>query len=125
FGTAEAPAAIGSELRLNGNLRAAEAGQSEAFLMFLSSAAAVVSDPPDYLAWAHELRLGLLAAATALPGDGGALLPGLAVGDTSAVGDGLETAMKRSSLSHLTAVSGANCAVVIALIMVLTSAIGI
>ena len=33
-------------------------------------------------------------------------MPGLAIGDTSAVGDALDDAMKASSLSHLTAVSG-------------------
>jgi competence protein ComEC len=32
--------------------------------------------------------------------------------------------MKASSLSHLTAVSGANCAVVIALVMLATGAVG-
>src|SRR6185312_2370020 len=63
--------------------------------------------------------------AKGLPGDGGALLPGLAIGDTSAVSTGLDTAMKASSLSHLTAVSGANCAVVIALVMVTGAALGI
>jgi competence protein ComEC len=69
--------------------------------------------------------LGLLDAATGLPGDGGALLPGLAVGDTSAVGDSLDSSMKVSALSHLTAVSGANCAVVIALVFFASSALGL
>ncbi|WP_460818341.1 hypothetical protein, partial [Microbacterium petrolearium] len=41
-----------------------------------------------------------------LPGGGGQLLPGIAVGDTRAVSDDLDAAMKASSLSHLTAVSG-------------------
>lgn len=70
--------------------------------------------PGGPLGWAAGLRAGFGQAASALPGDGGALLPGLAIGDTSAVDESLDAAMKTSSLSHLTAVSGANCALVIA-----------
>jgi competence protein ComEC len=55
--------------------------------------------------------------AAGLPGDGGALLPGLAIGDTSAVSEDLDQAMKTSSLSHLTAVSGANCAIIVGLVL--------
>ena len=40
-------------------------------------------------------------AATALPGDGGALLTGLAIGDTVAIGPRLATDMTTSSLSVL------------------------
>ena len=61
---------------------------------------------------AQALRAGFVRRAAALPGDGGALLPGLAIGDTSRVSQTLDQAMKDASLSHLTAVSGANCAVV-------------
>ena len=70
--------------------------------------------PPSWLAWAANLRHGFADAASALGGDGGALVPGLAIGDTNAVGPDLDAAMKASSLSHLTAVSGANCAIVTA-----------
>jgi competence protein ComEC len=42
-------------------------------------------------------------------------VPGLAVGDTSVVDPQLDAQMKQSSLSHLTAVSGANCALVVGL----------
>ncbi len=68
--------------------------------------------PPPWLGWAVGLRAGLAVAAAPLGGDGAALVPGLAIGDTSAVGDELDAAMKASALSHLTAVSGANCAIV-------------
>ncbi|HEV7623099.1 MAG TPA: ComEC/Rec2 family competence protein [Amnibacterium sp.] len=61
---------------------------------------------------AQGVRAGLVRRAAGLAGDGGALLPGLAIGDTSRVSQSLDQAMKDASLSHLTAVSGANCAVV-------------
>ncbi|MEI5585315.1 MULTISPECIES: ComEC/Rec2 family competence protein [unclassified Agromyces] len=69
---------------------------------------------PALVGWTHPLREGLADAAGRLGGDGGALVPGLAIGDTSAVGDELAAAMTAASLTHLTAVSGANCAIVTA-----------
>ena len=74
----------------------------------------IAAPPPAWLGWAVGLRTGLAEAAWGLGGDGGALVPGLAIGDTSGVGEELDTAMRASSLSHLTAVSGANCAIVTA-----------
>jgi competence protein ComEC len=111
--------AIGSVLRLSGTLRQTVPGDSAAAQFFAESAPDVVESPPWWLGWAAALRSGFAEAASTLPGDGGDLLPGLAIGDTAAVGADLDGAMKQSSLSHLTAVSGANCAVVIAGVMLL------
>jgi competence protein ComEC len=72
-----------------------------------------------------ELRARFVTRTDSLPGDGGALLPGLSIGDTARVDDSLRTAMEASSLSHLTAVSGANCAVVVAAIFLLTGALSL
>lgn len=84
-----------------------------------------VTPPPAWLAWSAGLRTGFADAAARLGGDGGALVPGLAIGDTSAVGEPLDTAMKASSLSHLTAVSGANCAIITAAAFALAAALGL
>lgn len=116
---------IGATLRLGGTLAATDPGDDVGFLFFAVGAPKATADPPWYLAWANGLRERFRDAASALPGDGGRLLPGLAIGDTSAVGKPLDSAMKATSLSHLTAVSGANCAVVIALIMVVGGALGL
>jgi competence protein ComEC len=110
-------AAIGSTLRVRGTLVATDPGDQVAFRVFGSDGARRVAASPWYLSWADGLRADFGRATASLPGDGGALLPGLAIGDTLRVGDSLDSAMKATSLSHLTAVSGANCAVVIALIM--------
>ena len=59
---------------------------------------------------AARLRAHLRDAAAATPH--AALVPGLAVGDTSLVGEQLQLRMQQSSLTHLVAVSGANCALV-------------
>ncbi|MCU1403466.1 MAG: ComEC/Rec2 family competence protein [Microbacteriaceae bacterium] len=118
---------LGSTITLSGTLADTDPGESSAYLFFSSSSAApsVVSQPPWFLDWANALRAGFQDAAAALPGDGAGLLPGLAIGDTSAVSAELNSAMKTSSLSHLTAVSGANCAVLIGLIMIAGGALGV
>lgn len=116
---------IGTTILLGGTMAATEPGDDVSFLFFASSPPSVSTGPPWYLAWADGLRAGFADAAAALPGDGGGLLPGLAIGDTSAVDPTLASAMKSSSLSHLTAVSGANCAVVIALVMATGGALGL
>ncbi|WP_281534803.1 ComEC/Rec2 family competence protein [Cryobacterium breve] len=110
---------IGATVSLDATLVATEPGDAAALLVFDDGRPVPVAAAPWWLDWADALRSRFAAAAAALPGDGGALLPGLAIGDTSAVGDDLDAAMKSSALSHLTAVSGANCAVLIAIIMLL------
>ncbi|TFB88166.1 ComEC/Rec2 family competence protein [Cryobacterium algoricola] len=110
---------IGATVRVDATLVATEPGDAAALLVFALGRPVPVSEAPWWLDWADALRSRFAAAAATLPGDGGALLPGLAIGDTSAVGDDLDAAMKSSALSHLTAVSGANCAVLIAIIMLL------
>ncbi|WP_405218370.1 ComEC/Rec2 family competence protein [Agrococcus sp. Ld7] len=72
-----------------------------------------LTEPAAWLAWAGPLRDGLLAASAQLPGAGGELLPGLAIGDERRVSPQLRAAMLETGLSHLTAVSGANCVVVV------------
>ena len=118
-------AGIGTTVRITGTLTATEPGDDAAFLVFAERPPVVESPPPWYLDWANGLRARFLAQARGLPGDGGDLLAGLAIGDTTDVGGTLDQAMKSSSLSHLTAVSGANCAIVIGLVMVAGAAVGI
>ncbi|QNE47061.1 ComEC/Rec2 family competence protein [Glaciihabitans sp. INWT7] len=119
------PIGIGATVSLAGTLSTAEPTDQVAFRFFADRGLRLESAPPWYLDWANGLRTGFRQAAATLPGNGGDLLPGLAIGDTSAVGTTLDGAMKATSLSHLTAVSGANCAVVIALVMLGGAAIGL
>jgi competence protein ComEC len=64
----------------------------------------------------EKLRIKFRQRAAQLGGDAGALLPGLALGDTSLQTLEFESVMRRAGLSHLTAVSGANFAIVSAFI---------
>jgi competence protein ComEC len=105
---------VGAIVSLDGTARATSPGDRA--VLAVSARTVHVQKPPEGLAAvASDLRRGLIEATTDLPGPGAGLIPGLAVGDTSAVSADLDTAMKESSLSHLTAVSGANCAIVVGL----------
>ncbi|WP_203135217.1 ComEC/Rec2 family competence protein [Microbacterium sp. JZ31] len=103
---------LGASVRVKGSAQVGEAGDRAALVMFAREAE-VTSRPWGPLDAAATLRDGFVERASALPAPGSLLLPGLAVGDTRAVTDELDEQMKATSLSHLTAVSGANCALVV------------
>ncbi|MCH1882938.1 ComEC/Rec2 family competence protein [Agrococcus sp. ARC_14] len=83
-----------------------------------------VAEPAAWSAWAGPLRDGLLQASAQLPGVGGELLPGLSIGDERRVSPQLRTAMLDTGLSHLTAVSGANCVIVVGAAFLAAAALG-
>lgn len=116
---------IGSALVVRGTLTALAPGDSREFLFFARDAPRTVADPPWYLAWASGTREAFRQSTAGLPGDGAELLAGLAIGDDTGVSEGLRQAMTVSGLTHLTAVSGANCAVVVTAVMLLGGAVGL
>ena len=71
---------------------------------------------------AAAFRNTLRDAAEGMPG--ARMVPGLAVGDTSLIDDELDAIMLESSLTHLVAVSGANCALIISAMTALSAALG-
>ncbi len=105
---------LGSRVTIRGSARATDAGDRAVLIVFATSVR-VDAPPRGSLGLTSNLRRQFVDRASALPGPGAGLVPGLAVGDTSGVSDELNEQMRTSSLSHLTAVSGANCAVVVAL----------
>ncbi|MFD8702479.1 ComEC/Rec2 family competence protein [Kitasatospora sp. NPDC059648] len=66
---------------------------------------------------AGRLREGLRTASDGLPPDARGLLPGLVVGDTSRLPDDLVDAFRATDLVHLVAVSGANLAIVLGVLL--------
>ncbi|QKS16624.1 ComEC/Rec2 family competence protein [Curtobacterium sp. Csp2] len=71
-----------------------------------------------------EVRRAFVAVTADLPEPGAALLRGLAIGDRSGLDPETEAAMETSALTHLTAVSGSNCAVVVALVVAVGRGLG-
>ncbi|WP_400998183.1 ComEC/Rec2 family competence protein [Agromyces sp. GXQ0307] len=107
------PSGFGSTLVVEGRLSELPSASRAAYRLNASNVVAI-GPAPAWLAWTHPLRGGLAEASARLGGDGAALVPGLAIGDTSRVPDDLRAAMTTASLTHLTAVSGANCAIITA-----------
>jgi competence protein ComEC len=97
---------VGQALSARVSVLPVEPGDDVAFVAAVRGELVAGEPPSGAAGLADTVRADLRAVAAGLPGDGGSLLPGLAVGDTSGVGDDLDDAMKASSLSHLTAVSG-------------------
>jgi competence protein ComEC len=81
-----------------------------------------IAAPDGWMGEIAALRSGLTSAAEVLPGDAGALVPGIAIGDVSALDRELDAAMKDSSLTHITAVSGAHVAIILGTVLALAAA---
>lgn len=120
-----AGASAGQQFRTTGRLKPAAAGEAEAGMLSVTSGptrlpAQEGQEPSDGTGpdtgsrpALGKLRGGFAAAAAELPGDARGLLPGMVTGDTTALDPDLATAMKTVGMTHLTAVSGANCSLVL------------
>lgn len=118
-------AGIGDVLHVTGSLKTADPGEDISFLVFTHGPVHVERRPEGVVGAADELRARFVRIVRDLPGRGAGLLPGLSIGDTTAVDPQLDADMKTASLSHLTAVSGSNCALVIGLVFALCSVLGL
>lgn len=114
---------LGATVTATGEASSTAAGERAALVLF-SSDATVTVPSPGVFAIASDLRTAFIERASHLPAPGAGLLPGLAVGDTRAVPPELSEQMKVSGLSHLTAVSGANCALVVGAVFWLVALCG-
>lgn len=114
---------LGATLRVTGQGKRTDAGERAALVIF-GTRAEVTHPASGIFAVAAGVRADFIERAGRLPEPGAGLLPGLAVGDTRAVSEEVNAAMLASGLSHLTAVSGANCAIVVAAVFWLVSLLG-
>lgn len=114
---------LGAVLRVTGQGKRTDAGERAALVLF-GVRAEVTAPASGVFAVAATTRAEFIQRASGLPEPGAGLLPGLAVGDTRAVSEEVSAAMLASGLSHLTAVSGANCAIVVAAVFWLVSLLG-
>lgn len=112
-GPAWATLVPGQLVRTAGKLRPPDPGREEAGTLTASSPPGRPNESPLLQGSAKELRERLVAAASFLSPDPAGLLPGMVTGDTSALDEGLKNAMKGVGMTHLTAVSGANCSLVL------------
>jgi competence protein ComEC len=127
--TGEASAGVasllpGTGLRVTGRLLPADASRGRAATL-MASTVEVVRGPPPVQVGAGAVRESLRASVSDRSSDVRGLLPGLVVGDTSAQSPELAQAMSDSGLAHLTAVSGGNVAVVVAVVVVIGRLVGL
>lgn len=86
-----------------------------AALLIVNQRAVVVTEASQWARVLSHIRQGLRSASGA--GDAGALIPGMVIGDTSKQSEEFKNEMRRSGLTHLVAVSGANFAIVSAFVL--------
>ena len=86
-----------------------------AALLIVSKRVQVMSSASTWAKGLAQIRLGLRSATGT--GDAGALIPGMVIGDTTKQSVEFKNEMRRSGLTHLVAVSGANFAIVSAFVL--------
>ena len=84
----------------------------------------ILEQPPTIVApanviqrWSTHLRQRFAHRSQRIDGDSGTLIPGLVLGDTSRESESFVGAMRRVGLTHLTAVSGENFAIIAATLL--------
>lgn len=85
----------------------------------------LLAGPPPLLAGAEAMRSGLRRAVQPLAPDPRGLLPALVVGDTTGLPADLVTDLRASGLAHLTAVSGANVAIICVAVLLAARLVGV
>ncbi|MDP9182198.1 MAG: ComEC/Rec2 family competence protein, partial [Actinomycetota bacterium] len=100
-------------VRVEGRLKDPGRGSDVAGVLSARGAPVVRAGPSHVQRVAGRLRQGLRDATGGLPADERGLLPGLVDGDTSRLDPALREDFRSTGLTHLTAVSGTNVAVVL------------
>ena len=112
-------------VRVQGRLRPPEPGDDVAAVLSGRGPPVVLDGPSAVQRVAGHLRAGLRRAVAPLPAAERGLLPGLVVGDTSRLDADLQEDFRTVGLTHLTAVSGTNVAIVTGAVLLLGRRIGV
>ncbi|ORI17230.1 ComEC/Rec2 family competence protein [Rhodococcus sp. 1168] len=115
----------GQEVTLRGQLSVPDRADLTVAVVRVDGPPTSVSKPGFLAAAAGHVRSNLaLVASTSLPPDRGGLLPGLVVGDVSALPEEIANNFRAAGLTHLTAVSGANFSILLGAVLLLARGIG-
>ncbi len=109
----------GQRLTAEGRLAAPRGGDLTAAVLWSTRPPVPHGSPPGLQRAAGTLRAGLQEACEPLPDERGGLLPGLVVGDTSQLPDSVREDFLDTGMTHLTAVSGSNVAIVVGAVLLL------
>ncbi|MFD1848352.1 ComEC/Rec2 family competence protein [Arthrobacter flavus] len=106
--------ASSDSVRTAGRLLPTKPGDRAAALLIAATSPHVTS-PAGWTTVPAELRSDFSQLSSRLTGEGG-LLPGMVIGDRSTLDENLEADMQTTGMTHLTAVSGANCSYLLAFV---------
>lgn len=115
----------GQRLRATGTLLPPRGGDLVATALAARGPPQLQGRPSPLQRGAGSLRTGLVDASQVLPEGPRGLLPGLVVGDTSGMDPLLVEQFRATGLTHLVAVSGANCAIVVGAVLWLLRWLGV
>lgn len=107
----------GQCFKFSAKLSAAPIGKPYAGYLRLLEPPILIKSAPRYQALAAQLRVGLHESLRLSPDAAKGLLPGLALGDSSALDPELADQMKAAGLTHLIAVSGTNVTLLIVIVL--------
>jgi len=114
----------GSVVQVSVRLGVAEPGQGEAATMTPLGDSHSIRAPPLWQRVIESMRTGLVQAMGHSPAEQAALVPALVVGDTSAMSVSLVDDFRATGLTHVTAVSGANLAILLSFLSMLARRCG-
>lgn len=115
----------GQHVTVAARLRAPRRGDLVSAVAFTSADPVSIGRPPMVQRWAGRVRAALRDACAGLGGDERGLVPGLVLGDVAAMPADLTTAFRVTGLTHLCAVSGANCAIVVGAVLAAFRRLGV
>ncbi len=103
----------GQRVRLDGVLQPALSDDLLAAVLVAAADPVGIGRPPWWQRVAGDVRSSLRDASAGLPGSPRGLLPGLVEGDTTGLDPVLAERFRAAGLTHLVAVSGTNCTIVV------------
>jgi competence protein ComEC len=109
----------GQRVRLEGTLQPDLDGSALSVTLFARGSPHLLGVPPWWQRVAGTIRHALRQAASGLPPDERGLLPGLVDGDTADLDPVLAQRFRLAGLTHLVAVSGTNCSLVVGAVLLL------
>lgn len=113
------------QVRVTGRLSEAAPGQDVRAVLNARGPPEVTAPAGVVEAAAHRVRVGLRDAVDGLPADAEGLIPALVVGDRSLTPTSLTDDMRATGLTHLSAVSGANVAIVLGAVLLVARWVGL
>lgn len=106
----------GQLISMQGKFSEAGRNARDAFLLKPVGEIEVIAEPSGQIDFFNSLRANYVSSISGITPDAKVLVAGLAIGEISDLSENLEQQMRTVSLTHLVAVSGSNCAIVVGLV---------